>query len=78
MAGADVVLFCVKSGDTETVGRAIATFLAPDASVLSFQNGVDSPERLQAVLGRWYRWPFTSPPGCPGPATSGITAAAMW
>ncbi|MGU3359094.1 ketopantoate reductase family protein [Methylobacterium sp. M6A4_1b] len=52
VAGADLVLFCVKSGDTETVGRAIAPFLAPDATVLSFQNGVDNPERLQAVLGR--------------------------
>jgi len=52
VAGADVVLFCVKSGDTETVGRTIAPFLAPDAAVLSFQNGVDNPERLQAVLGR--------------------------
>ncbi|KQP40649.1 2-dehydropantoate 2-reductase [Methylobacterium sp. Leaf104] len=52
VAGADLVLFCVKSGDTETVGRAIAPFLAPDAAVLSFQNGVDNPERLRAVLGR--------------------------
>lgn len=52
VAGADVVLFCVKSGDTETVGRTIAPFLTPDAAVLSFQNGVDNPERLQAVLGR--------------------------
>jgi 2-dehydropantoate 2-reductase len=52
VAGADLVLFCVKSGDTETVGRTIAPFLAPDAAVLSFQNGVDNPERLQAVLGR--------------------------
>ncbi|KQT79531.1 2-dehydropantoate 2-reductase [Methylobacterium sp. Leaf465] len=52
VAGADMVLVCVKSGDTETVGRTIAPFLTPDAAVLSFQNGVDNPERLQAVLGR--------------------------
>ena len=52
VAGADLVLVCVKSGDTESVGRAIAPFLAPDAAVLSFQNGVDNPQRLAAVLGR--------------------------
>jgi 2-dehydropantoate 2-reductase len=48
--GASVVLFCVKSADTESAGRALAPHLAPDALVLSLQNGVDNPERLQAVL----------------------------
>lgn len=50
--GADVVLFCVKSPDTETAGRAIAPFLKPDAAILCLQNGVDNAERLQAVTGR--------------------------
>ena len=52
VAGADAILFCVKSNDTETAGRAIAPHLASNAAVLSFQNGVDSAERLQTVLGR--------------------------
>ena len=53
VADADLVLFCVKSGDTEQVGREMAPHLRPDATILSFQNGVDNAERLQSVLG----WP---------------------
>lgn len=52
VAGADCVLVCVKSGDTEAVGREIAPHLAPEVAVLSLQNGVDNPERLSAVIGR--------------------------
>ena len=52
VAGADIVLFCVKSGDTETAGREMLPHLAPDAVVLSLQNGVDNAERLAAVIGR--------------------------
>ena len=50
--GADVVLFCVKSPDTESAGRAIAPFLKSDAAILCLQNGVDNAERLQLVTGR--------------------------
>ncbi len=50
VAGADVVLFCVKSADTETAGRSIATHLKPDATVLCLQNGVDNAERLQTTI----------------------------
>lgn len=50
--GADVVLFCVKSADTETAGRSIAPFLTRETTVLCLQNGVDNAERLQAVIGR--------------------------
>ncbi len=48
--GAEVVLFCVKSGDTEAAGRALAPVLAPGSTVLSLQNGVANPARLAAVL----------------------------
>ncbi len=48
--GADLVLFCVKSMDTEAAGAAIAPHLASDALVLCLQNGVDNAERLRAVL----------------------------
>jgi 2-dehydropantoate 2-reductase len=50
---ADLVLFCVKSTDTESVGREIAPHLKPDALVMSLQNGVDNaPTLAQLVKGR--------------------------
>ncbi|MGE0714944.1 MAG: ketopantoate reductase family protein [Alphaproteobacteria bacterium] len=52
VADAEVVLFCVKSTDTETAGAALRPHLAPGATVFSFQNGVDNAARLEAVLGR--------------------------
>ncbi|MDH5331919.1 MAG: 2-dehydropantoate 2-reductase [Aquincola sp.] len=39
---ADLVLFCVKSTDTEAVARQLAPLLGADALVLSLQNGVDN------------------------------------
>lgn len=48
--GADVVLFCVKSTDTETAAAALRPHLAPQAVVLSLQNGIDNPPRLRASL----------------------------
>ncbi|GGI98530.1 ketopantoate reductase family protein [Neoroseomonas lacus] len=51
VAGADVVLFSVKSGDTEAVGRAMLPYLRPDVTILCLQNGVDNPDRLRAVIG---------------------------
>lgn len=52
VAGAQCVLFCVKSTDTESAGLAMAPYLAEGATVLSLQNGVDNAERLAAVLER--------------------------
>ncbi|MCJ2126505.1 ketopantoate reductase family protein [Methylobacterium sp. J-077] len=52
VAGADLVLVCVKSGDTEAAGATIAAHLGPSTTILSLQNGVDNAERLAAVLGR--------------------------
>lgn len=51
-AGADVVLCCVKSPDTESAARALRPHLAPGTLVLSLQNGVDNAERLRAVLAQ--------------------------
>ena len=48
--GASLVLFCVKSLDTESAGAQIAPYLAPDALVLCLQNGVDNADRLRQVL----------------------------
>lgn len=50
--GAQCVLFCVKSTDTESAATAIAPHLDADAVVLSLQNGVDNAERVQAVLAQ--------------------------
>lgn len=52
VSGADVVLFCVKSADTESAGRAIAPHLKEGAIVLCLQNGVDNAERLQATISQ--------------------------
>ena len=52
VAGADLVLVCVKSGDTEAAGAMIAPHLEPSAAILSLQNGVDNGDRLAAILGR--------------------------
>ncbi|RCK26696.1 2-dehydropantoate 2-reductase [Thalassospira profundimaris] len=52
IAGAELVLFCVKSTDTQSAGDQIKPFISRDTIVLSLQNGVDNAERLGAVLGQ--------------------------
>jgi 2-dehydropantoate 2-reductase len=51
LASPDLVLFCVKSADTEEAGRSLAGRLRPETSILSLQNGVDNPQRLRGVTG---------------------------
>lgn len=51
VAGADVVLFCVKGQDNEKSSQAIAPHLAPGAIVVSLQNGVDNVETIRAASG---------------------------
>jgi 2-dehydropantoate 2-reductase len=48
--GADLVLFCVKSTDTESAGAQLRPHLSGDALVLCLQNGVDNADRLRSVL----------------------------
>ncbi|RZL92101.1 MAG: 2-dehydropantoate 2-reductase [Variovorax sp.] len=48
--GAELVLFCVKSTDTESAAGQMRPHLMPGALVLTLQNGVDNADRLQAVL----------------------------
>lgn len=50
VAGADLVMFCVKSNDTESAGAQIGPHLHPDALVLTLQNGVDNADRLRTVI----------------------------
>ena len=47
---ADLVLFCVKSMDTEAAGAQLQPVLRPDTLVLCLQNGVDNADRLRGVL----------------------------
>ncbi|KND55885.1 2-dehydropantoate 2-reductase [Candidatus Paraburkholderia kirkii] len=48
--GAQLVLFCVKSTDTDSAARALAPHLERDALVLSLQNGVENAARLRELL----------------------------
>ena len=48
--GADLVLFCVKSTDTESAGAQMLPYLSEGALVLCLQNGVDNADRLRTVL----------------------------
>lgn len=50
LRGVELVLFCVKSTDTERAAAAMAPHLDPAAVVLSLQNGVDNAERLARAL----------------------------
>lgn len=49
--GAEVVLFCVKTTDNAATARELAPLLAPDATVLIMQNGVDNVEQVRAAAG---------------------------
>ncbi|HXI04245.1 MAG TPA: 2-dehydropantoate 2-reductase, partial [Candidatus Saccharimonadales bacterium] len=44
---ADLILFCVKTIDTDGAASQIAPHLRPSAIVVDLQNGVDNPERLR-------------------------------
>jgi 2-dehydropantoate 2-reductase len=48
---ASIVLFCVKTLDTDNAARSLAPLLSPSAIVVSLQNGVDNIERIRAASG---------------------------
>lgn len=50
LSGCELVLCCVKSGDTEAAAAQLAPHLGPGTVVLSLQNGVDNAARLAAAL----------------------------
>jgi 2-dehydropantoate 2-reductase len=50
VTGAKLVLFCVKSGDTESAGEQIKPYLDKGTVVLCLQNGCDNDQRLRTVL----------------------------
>ena len=47
--GAEIILFCVKTTDTESTARALAPLLSSSATVVSLQNGVDNAEKIRAA-----------------------------
>ena len=51
LGGFDVVLFAVKLWDTETAAAAMRPLLVGGGVVIPFQNGVESIERIGAVVG---------------------------
>lgn len=48
----DLVLFCVKTYDTEPAAALIQPLVGPDTIILSVQNGIDNDERIARVVGR--------------------------
>jgi 2-dehydropantoate 2-reductase len=48
---AHLVLFSVKTVDTERTAKLLTQYLAPGALVVSLQNGVDNVERIRAASG---------------------------
>jgi 2-dehydropantoate 2-reductase len=51
LAPADIVLFAVKLWDTESAAKAALPLLAAGGVVVPFQNGVESVERIGAIVG---------------------------
>jgi 2-dehydropantoate 2-reductase len=49
--GSDIVLFCVKTLDNVMAARAMQPHLAPGATVISLQNGVDNVEQIHSATG---------------------------
>jgi 2-dehydropantoate 2-reductase len=46
----ELILFCVKSYDTETAAETLAPMIGERTTILSLQNGIDNPEK---IARRW-------------------------
>jgi 2-dehydropantoate 2-reductase len=67
---ADVILFCVKSYDTDKAVAELAPMVGDKTVILSLQNGVDNPDKIAARWGKArtlagvvYLGAFVSAPG---------------
>jgi 2-dehydropantoate 2-reductase len=47
----DLILFCVKTYNTDEAAEAIRPAVGPQTAVLSLQNGIDAAERIAKVIG---------------------------
>ena len=48
-AGAEIILFCVKTTDNAATAKRLAPLITPGALVVSLQNGVDNVEQIRAA-----------------------------
>ncbi|MBI4220312.1 MAG: 2-dehydropantoate 2-reductase, partial [Chloroflexi bacterium] len=48
----DHVLFCVKTYDIEEAARSALPLIGPHTTVVPVQNGIDSWERIEAIVGK--------------------------
>lgn len=48
----DLVLFCVKSYDTEEAAKELAPLVGEKTALLSLQNGVDNADKVAAIWGK--------------------------
>lgn len=48
---ADAIIFAVKMRDTESAAETLTALVAKDAAIFTFQNGVESAERIGKVVG---------------------------
>jgi 2-dehydropantoate 2-reductase len=51
IAAADAVIFAVKMRDTESAAQSLKPLVAKGAAVFTFQNGVESAERVGRIVG---------------------------
>jgi 2-dehydropantoate 2-reductase len=47
----DLILFCVKTYDTDTAAESIRPLIGAETMLLSLQNGVDNAERIAQIAG---------------------------
>ena len=48
---ADAIIFAVKMRDTETAAESLAPLVSKGAAIFTFQNGVESAERIGKIVG---------------------------
>ena len=51
VAPVDLILFCVKTYDTNTAAESIRPLIQPDTMLISLQNGIDNEERIARAVG---------------------------
>lgn len=49
----DFILICVKSNNTKEAGESVASFIGPDTTVITLQNGLGNIEALTEIFGHY-------------------------
>ena len=52
----DLILFCVKTYDTEVAAKQMQPLMRKDTSILTLQNGVDGAGKLAQLWGQHQTW----------------------